>query len=812
MNALLLASWIAAALVGGCGAATLLRARDRVAMTPGLGAALVVATFLLLGTSAGLEVQAWGAPALVGIGGVLALGVTRAPGDCGCAEDECERTTVRRRARAGTAVGLVLLAAAAWLYPVGSMRLDPGEAFLTQTAPLASQVSRHGEAASHPLGAPVAAPAAAQARLLGAVGGDTLETGQALAGAFQVLAVLALFGGLRAGTVHALAAVLGVGAMLAGTPHSWLATTGLEGALAHLLGAGALAVLLSASGAASGAVVALLLLALSLVEPGVAWPLALLAAAAPWLPGTSACSKERHAQTGLALAACVGVFSLGGAPFADLRFTAWTALLPVALWLAWRHCLRAPLLLGLGEVLVLATGGGSATGPGFGASVLAAGAVFATVGELLGRAWDQAAPGHWALRWRGELFLSAPWRALVAVAVLFLVVQGFEPGETALNRNVLLAGQKKQLSVQQLFAPLPLEDWVRTRGADFGLQPGDVERAAALRDKPAVVVTVRVEREPLLPSAVIATMAGTALPGWRIAPEDPRLVPGGWNAELEPAVELARLRASNQAAAGERLLLRQPLCAEEGPTIASGPTDEPLTARWKGAAAPGSLVEIEVSPALRRGEVLGYHVTRDGEAWSRIPVETPAGRPVLFPVPRTPGVYLLHFYRRPAGAAASKGTDLGGGRLPALVSDPGALGRLQAQVAGLGTRLPSRSLVPFELVLRNPARLSDSASGPNRQPVSLARFEALRLELDGADAYPEERRGRLQPLLTSAGLAPGVLEPGAEVHLRVLLPTPLTEGTFRARPVLVDAEGGSVPLDLEIPFRTWRRIPPGGAW
>ncbi len=104
----------------------------------------------------------------------------------------------------------------------------------------------------------------------------------------------------------------------------------------------------------------------------------------------------------------------------------------------------------------------------------------------------------------------------------------------------------------------------------------------------------------------------------------------------------------------------------------------------------------------------------------------------------------------------------------------------------------------FALVLRNPTDL----------PVDLGRFEFLCLELDGEGLSPEEARGNLQPLWASAGQAPGVLLPRAEVRLQGFLPTPWIEGRYQARPLLVDGAGIRIPLDLHLEFQTWRRLPP----
>lgn len=722
-----------ATLVAGLGATAFMGVRDRWALVPGLGLGLVVALFLLFGF--------WPAVALALLTGVGMLVRKPEPAPA---------------LRLGTLAALALLGAAAWLYPVGSMRLDPGFDFLVRQAPMAAM---HGV---HPLG-PEAAPAdAGTTRLLQALGGDPLFAAQVFAGVCGVLVLLTLFGGLRAATGHSLAGILGAGAMLAGTPTSWLATPGFDPAVTHLLAAALVGATLASVHAFTGALVVVLASALG----SAAWPLVLMAALAPWVPGRDACRLERRAQTALAVLAAVALLLLGHSPTpAAYTATWWTWLLPVAvLTPSW-----SARVLALGEAGVMLFGG---LEPG----VLAAGSVFAAAGELLGAGWARTQPGHWGFRGG----LSIPWRALASVAILFLVVQGFEPAETDLNRRVLLAGQKSGVSVGELFTPLTLQEWAPRHGARHGVRPTDLDVAEGLRGKAgeALVLTIGAEREPVVPSAVIATLARTPLAGWRYP-------------DLEPAAEVAAWEAANQAAPGERLLVRLP----QARWPAGSATGETFRGAWKGTPMPGSLVEIEVTPPPARGEVLGYHVLRDGEPFSRIPTETAAGRPLLFAVPRQPGEYRLSFFRRADGVE----TLLGEGGLPPVKVEEE---RFAVKAEGLAPRLPSRSLVPFTLVLQN----------PTTAPMSLHRFETLRLEIEGRDAYPEERAGRLQPLVTDRGRAPLLLPAGGEVRLQAVLPTPLTEGTFTARAVLVDEEGGEVALPWQAAFRTWRRLPPAGAW
>ncbi len=787
MNHVLLWAWIMAAVLGGGGVLRLWGGTLGWVWGLGLGSALVLAAFLLPGFSLELSRLAWGAPAVVALLGLGAWGAAWRSGRPG------PRPTPRPLGL-GSRLFLLLLAGGAWLSVVGAMHLDPGIPFLVEHAPMASQYAACGDAASHPLGG---GSASLPARLLGVVGGDPLVSAQLLAGTFQILTLLALFTGLRRTSVHPLAALLGVGAMLAGTPASWLLTTSLEQAMSHLLGAGLLALLMLGSGWLAGLLAAGLILALAPLDSGAAWSLGMLAGLAPWLPGGESPDRLRWTRSVLPLVA-LGI-SLGtlGIPHPGFEWSWWIVLLPPALAVAWRRKMRAALLLGSGEVLV------ALLGQGLGAWVLGAGCALTVAGELLGEAWEKSRPGRWRLGWEaGGLRLEAPRRVGVVLIVLWLVVEGLEPGEAAMNRQVLLAAHKVRVGLPELLRPIPLEAWVETRGAVHGLGPQDVVLARSLPDRttPApgaqpetptgpLVLTAGLQTEPVLPAAVLATLARRPLSGWIRLPE---------GAELEPAAELIRSRIPEGAPRGERLLRLAPFVDLPRSGLRPSPPVE-LQARWKGPAAPGRTAPIHVHPPPPRGQTLGYRVFRNGQPWGRFPVEGFEGGALLFPVPRTPGTYTLQFYRRPAGGPVGSGVALGDGGLDPVVSDePAALAALQARIEGFGARISSGSLVRFALVLRNPTDL----------PVDLGRFEFLCLELDGEGLSPEEARGNLQPLWASAGQAPGVLLPRAEVRLQGFLPTPWIEGRYQARPLLVDGAGIRIPLDLHLEFQTWRRLPP----
>ncbi len=776
MNHGVLWAWILAAILGGGGLVTLWGGTHRWVSGLGLGSALVLAAFLLPGFSLDLARLAWGAPAALALLGLGTLGAAWRSGWPG-------PRLASRPLGLGSRLFVLLLAGGAWLAVVGAMHLDPGTPFLLEHAPMASQYGTLGDSASHPLGG---GSASLPARLLGVLGGDPLFSAQVLAGLFQVLTLLALFTGLRHASVHPLAALLGVGAMLAGTPASWLVTTSLEQAMTHLLGAGLLALLMLGSGWLAGLLAAGLILALAPLDAGAAWSLGLLAGLAPWLPGGESSRRQRWIQSVLPLAALGSALGTLGFPRPGFEWSWWIVLFLPALGLAWRRKVRAALLLGGGEILV------ALLGEGLGAWVLGAGCVLTVAGELLGEAWEKARPGHWRLGWEsGGLRLEAPRRSGVVLVLLWLVVVGLEPGEAAMNRQVLLAAHKLHLGLPELLRPIPLEAWVESRGSVRGLGPQDAVLARTLADRatPALVLTSGIQTEPLLPSAVIATLARRPLSGWIRLPD---------GAELEPAAELIRSQVRERAPRGERLLMLEPFPdIQPSGTRPAAPTG--LQARWEGPAAPGRIAPIHLSLLPPPGQTLGYRVFRNGQPWGRFPVEGFEEGVALFPVPRTPGSYTLEFHQRPAGDPGGPGVPLGDGGLEPLVSDePATLAALQARVEGLGSRIPSGSLVPFVLVLRNPTDL----------PVDLGRFGFLCLELDGEEVSPEEARGDLQPLLTSADQSPGVLLPCAEVRLRGLLPTPRIEGRFQGRPLLVDGAGIRLPLDLELDFQTWRRLTP----
>jgi hypothetical protein len=774
VNHALLWAWILAAVLGGGGLIRLWGVTHGWVSGLGLGSALLLAAFLLPGFSLGLSHQAWVAPAAVALLGLGAWGTAWRSGRPG-------PPPTPRPLGLGSRLFLLLLAGAAWLSTVGAMHLDPGLPFLVEHAPMASQYAACGDAASHPLGG---GPSSLPARLLGVVGGDPLFSAQFLAGAFQILTLLTLFSGLRCASVYPLAALLGVGAMLAGTPASWLLTTSLEQAMSHLLGAGLLTLVLLDSGWLGGLLVAGLLLALAPLQSGAAWSLGLLAGLVPWLPAGEAPARQRWIRSLLPLLALGISLETLGIPHPGFAWSWWIVLFLPALALAWYRKMRGALLLGSGEVLV------AFFGQGLGAWVLGAGCVLTVAGELLGEAWEKARPGRWGLGWEsGGLRVEVPRRLVLSLLVLGLVVEGLESGETAMNRQVLLAAHKVQVDLPELLRPLSLEAWVETQGSLHGLGPQDVVLARALADRaaPALVLTAGLRTEPVLPAAVLATLARRPLSGWIRLPE---------GAELEPAAELIRSQIPDRLPRGERLLRWEPFV---DPPSGLSPSPPELQARWKGPVAPGRVALIQLYPPPPPGQTLGYRVWRNGQPWGLFPVEGGEGGELRFPVPRTPGTYTLEFYRRPAGGPAGSGIALGGGGIEPVLSDESAtLAALQARIEDFGARNSSGSLVPFSLVLRNPTDL----------PVDLGRFEFLCLELDGEGLSSEEARGCLQPLWTLEGYPPGLLLPRAEVRLQGFLPTPWNEGKFQARPLLVDAAGIRLSLDLQLEFQTWRRLPP----
>jgi len=532
---------------------------------------------------------------------------------------------------------LVVLALAAWLYPLGSARLDPDPAVLGRLEPLMA-------CPTVPLGLE---PSLGERALVG-LGLDPVV----LAGALQVLAVFVLYGALRR---HAgvSAAVLGTAGAVTGTTSSWLVCTEPLLAAEHLLTACALFVLPGRRPWAA----APLVLALAALNPLGASLLAGAGVASRWL-GTP---SEGYGRAAWALGALVLAWYV--------PLLGW----PLAAWAVWQARSAVGLLL-----LTL--------GPP------------AALGALVGQNLRRADPDRLRL-WRDEgLRLRIPWRTAGALIFAVALVATVEPGERMLNQRILLAAHKRDLNVPDLFPPLRAADQVRFAPASWGLQPDDLDLAAFLSRQRgrSLVVTPGAKNESYEVAAFLTGASGHSLAGWVWLEGQPTLVPGAaaFRGTLDPAA-LSAARLDRLVVRGESSLDLPVELRATGWTVYRVPTEE--TGGGAGAieVTPTSLVQaghlawLDVQPADR---VVEYVVSRDGRPLGTdFPVRGAGRVPLVLPL--SPGDYRLEWREIDGGQVEARGWS-------GLRLDPQAdLDALRVST-DLETTAPSRSLVAVHLALQ----------------------------------------------------------------------------------------------------------------
>lgn len=114
----------------------------------------------------------------------------------------------------------------------------------------------------------------------------------------------------------------------------------------------------------------------------------------------------------------------------------------------------------------------------------------------------------------GELRVSQEKLAIMGFLGLLLI--GVLPGEKALNSEVLIASQKARFPLHHLTVPNSLGDWVRFRGAAFGLGSDVQELAERLKSRPEPSVFVRGPIPSYRESAVVSMLAGRPWMGWEV--------------------------------------------------------------------------------------------------------------------------------------------------------------------------------------------------------------------------------------------------------------------------------------------------------
>ncbi|MBI3925174.1 MAG: hypothetical protein HY319_06510 [Armatimonadetes bacterium] len=694
---------------------------------------------------------------------------------------------------------LLILALAAWLYPVGAGQLEPDPRFMVEVAPWAAA----GGGEVHPLG-PAAMPGDPLAPLLIRIGGDPFLLDRALAGAFQVLALLVLYGSLRSAIGHWMGAFLGAGFVYSWGAPGWLLTTTAAAAGSHLLLAAGLGSRAMSASVFARLQASLLVGAAGMLNSG---------AAVVGLLGLGLLEVVRGADRRWAVPPVLLAGILAGPLQPGLPpATLWVIALPVVGW--WGRREDPVALLTLCEPLSWIFGGSLAPG------TAAAGAAGLLAGGWIGRRWQEASPRRPTLKLRPAVSFWLPWRYLLAALGIGLVVLGTEPGESEFNHRLLLPAQKKKIDLLELAAARPLSDWVRLMGASLELAPDDLELARFLAQNQgtAVILTPGEAVEPVEVAGTIAALAGgRPIAGWHADAGLPELFPAPQLIRRTRDLELAEpagirylvLRGSPDlevpaeasvaltTPGGSRILEFSAAAAAAIPWhSSSGLAGEPL-----GAVAPGHLTEFSVplpgqppdagqpgllvdagEPAHVTDRQPAYTVSRNGEPWgAELPVHDSR-----FILPETPGTYRLRWRQLESAE---------------MVSDlPAALASLRVSVVELPHKVASRSFVPL--------RVRWVHRGPGA--IDLGRFRGARLQACIPHGSPGEVSfpAPIQPLPSA------VLEPGQPLELELTLSTPEPEGDVPVSLELVDLRGAAHPVAWETPLSvsTWRRLPPVGSW
>ena len=587
---------------------------------------------------------------------------------------------------------LVLLALAAWLYPLGSARLDPDPAVLGRLEPLMGSPTV-------PLGLE---PSLGERALVG-LGLDPVV----LAGALQVLAVFVLYGALRR---HAgvSAAVLGTAGAVTGTTSSWLVCTEPLLAAEHLLTACALFVLPGRRPWAA----APLVLALAALNPLGALLLAGAGVASRWL-GTPT-TDDRRATWALGALVLAWYLPLAG----------W----PLAAWAVWQARSAVGLLL-------------LTQGPP------------AALAALVGQSLRQAAPDRLRL-WRDQgLRLRIPWRTAGALIFAVALVATVEPGERMLNQRILLAAHKRDLNVPDLFPPLRAADQVRFAPASWGLQPDDLDLAAFLSRQRgrSLVVTPGAKNEPYEVAAFLTGTSGHSLAGWTWLEGRPTLVPGAaaFRGTLDPAA-LSAARLDRLVVRGESSLDLPVERRATGWTVYRVPTEEtvggagPIEVTPTSPVQAGHLAWLAVQPA---NQAVEYVVWRNGRPLGAdFPVRGTGRVPLVLPL--ASGDYRLEWRQGNGAPVEARGWS-------GLRVDPQADLEALGVCSDLQTTAPSRSLVPVRLTLQGGiaptgARLRlEPVNAGDREPP-----EQLPVDLDSGTLWlrtPEHEGAYLVQLDLEAG-------------------------------------------------------------
>lgn len=554
----------------------------------------------------------------------------------------------------------------------------------------------------------------------------------------QLMTLIVLMAGLRKYSGSWLAACLGATATFAGCHQGWLMTSERDQALTHLVLALATVVWLCQQKRAFLVLLPLVLWKAPALALALGLQLLLERQQDAVFYGVSLLS--------LGLALATGPVPLGGL---------WLWLVPLAVYLK-------PELGFLGLIHPFAP-------------VAAGLAVTLALSSWIDERWARLESRSVALKTRlgesEEVEVEVPRRTLLILASAVLWVGAVLPGESRLNREVLIGSHQRGVALEKLFVPRSLEAWIPEFGHLVGLGPGELElgrRLGSLGKESVLVLSPEVRV-----AALVSTLAGSPLKGWHAQGEPPELYAGPALAlrlgdarmlteevvGLPAGVEVAGLEPSWEGAHGAAILQPRAQSASSGGSPA-----------LPGAPVPGELTPLGV-PGLR------FQLFRGEQPWGE-PVAFPEDLESAFILPTTPGEYTLKL----ASGEASE---------PYRSDLPTAAAGLSAELEGGPIlELPSRSAVSLEISLKN--------SSDNAFP--LAWVHALSL-------VPNEELWQAAPLQ-------GVVPARSSLKAKVWLRTPQEEREYPLilRLRLADESELEVPFEPAVTVRSWRRLPARGSW
>lgn len=584
--------------------------------------------------------------------------------------------------------------------------------------------------------------------LLTKLPGDLLAWTVALTVVANLLGALALYLAGRWTWKNPVSPALAVGVAYFAEKTLWLATTSPAESLTHLATSLALASLLAGAVPLLG----LFILVLGLLSP---------AQAVMLLPALAYLSYRRQPAYGLILPSVV-LLGVGGLliPLSgDYRLqpglSGWSWLTLAPLFLAfWPDSVRQA----RGGIYLTLLLGSLLTGRAELASVVALGDL-----AFLGLAWLEQPTSESPLPGTA---LRVSW--LLGFLATSLFIAAVLPGERYLNRRVLIPAQKARVPFPELWRFFSLDRHARRAAQDSWranvpfpeMTSRDFELALELPESSIsqgiCPLTLDSPLESRRVALLYALVSGQSLGGW----DSPRHLAG--------PLLLCKLRGKNLLSDGPLVIVRRADSVQVG--------------------APAA--KLDNTPAeldLRRVMVLPYRP-------QTVSVKPGGGYRWI----SAGGDLEVVFHDAPAEVLLSAEP----GEIRIVSSHPSHAVRhlevpnFSATLSGLPEEsLPSRSLVPLQLRLKNTGELAFSSE-------MLSRW---RMETAGVESFgPFTQQPRKDYLLF----------PGESTVLELDIATPEAEGLLWLKAFAMTPDGEKFQLELEqsVPLRTWCRTPPVGTW